>query len=66
MVTADRQVRVFGFYGLVYRPSDRLCDRTIPLSGCMDRCSRVRECKLIYIINDVSGFVDPSRLKDGT
>ena len=38
-VSADWQVRVFWSSGIVYRPSDRLYVRTIPLSVCMDRRS---------------------------
>ena len=35
-VSVDWRVRVFWCSGLVYRPSERLYVRTIPLAGCMD------------------------------
>ena len=36
-VAAGWRVMVFWLYDFVDRPSDHLCVRTIPLSGCMDR-----------------------------
>ena len=39
VVPLDWQVRVFGSSDLVDRPSVCLSVRTIPMSGCMDRCS---------------------------
>ena len=38
-VSADRQVRVFGTSGIVYRPSDHLSVWNIPLYGYMYRRS---------------------------
>ena len=38
-VPADWQMRVFGPSGIIDRSYDRLYVRTIPLSGCMGRCS---------------------------
>ena len=32
-------MRVFGTYGLIDRPSECLYVHTIPLYGCMERCS---------------------------
>ena len=32
------RLRVFGPSGFVDRPSEHIYVRTIPLSGCMDRC----------------------------
>ena len=40
LVPADWQVRVFKSSGLVYRQSDRMFVRTIPLYGCIERSSR--------------------------
>ena len=34
------QVRVFWLSGIIYRPSDHMYIRTIPMSECMDRRSR--------------------------
>ena len=39
-VASDWQLRLFGFSGLIDRPSDCLCVSTIPLYGYMDRHSR--------------------------
>ena len=47
-------MRVFGPSGLVDIPHDRLYVHTIPLSRCMDRCSRynLQICKDEYFYSD--------------
>ena len=42
-VSENWRVRVLWSYGLVDRPSDHLCVRTITLYRCMDRCFRYRQ-----------------------
>ena len=42
------QVRVFGSSGLVDIPSERLYVRTIPIYGCMDRCSSYTSPKKMW------------------
>ena len=57
-------MRAFRSYGIVDRPSDRLCLRTVPLYGCIERrsCYRswirgaVEELSLVIVMDDGGEF----------